>query len=123
MGTHLHGAFVHVFPACHSVSHAEQGSAWADYLSPWELDERRGGLIAASWRQRGGSRGKEREKGGQQIRNREKEDKKTISRHSLRIHLLKAEPGCNVWPYSLTELRLNSARSSATTWEMRCSIN
>lgn len=64
MGTHLHAAFAHVFPACHSVSHAEQGSARADYLSPWELDERRGGLIAASCR----GLERERRESGQRVR-------------------------------------------------------
>lgn len=48
VATHLRAEFVHVFPECHSMSHAEEGSASGDYLSPWELDERRGGLIAAS---------------------------------------------------------------------------
>lgn len=69
MGTHLHAALVHVSLACHSVSHAEQGSARADYLSPWELDERRGGLIAASCR---GSE-RERRESGQRVRKEGKE--------------------------------------------------
>lgn len=52
-----------------SVSHAEQGSAWADYLSPWELDERRGGLIAASCR----GLERERRESGQRMRKEGKE--------------------------------------------------
>lgn len=39
---------VYVVPPCHSMSLVEKLSASGDYLSPWELDGRRGGLIAAS---------------------------------------------------------------------------
>lgn len=40
--------FVHVFPPCHLMSHVGRWRASGDYLSPWELDDRRGGLMTAS---------------------------------------------------------------------------